>query len=283
MKSKLHHRLLLSLVTLVTGVALASAQKTPSLESTPAAPLPQLVEFKVTTKLDIISWAETIEGLQLKSGAGETDFIAKAFKYSNPIAYSGSNIMEILQTTQPGNAGAAVSKDPVVAKEAKIPLTELEKRRLELEKRRLENPSLVALASLPAGSTRATVLLAPATGGTYNTFVIDDDLAKLPLGKVRIHNYCKFPVAFRCNSKVSKELKPEGTAIVEPINGAVIYELYYWMGGKWVMQNSNSVEVKDTEQVQLVALQSEAGFFTSSDGSRSGFVQTVTLRREKSL
>jgi hypothetical protein len=280
MKSKIHYRSFLSLVAFVAGAPLVFAQTTSSPEAAPeaavAAPVPLPEAVKVSTKLDIISWAETISGLRLKEGGGGKDFTAKAFEYSEPIAYTGSSILEILQTTQPGNAGASVPKGPVIAKDPKVPLT-------ELEKRRLENPSIVALASLPAGSTRATVLMAPATGGTYNTFVIDDDLAKLPLGKVRFHNYCKFPVAFRCHGKVFKELKPKETAIFEPINGQIFYRLYYWMGGEWVLQNSNSVEASDTEQVQLVALQSEAAFFTSSDGSRAGFVQTVTLRRKKSL
>ncbi|MCH1922483.1 hypothetical protein L9G15_24040, partial [Shewanella sp. A3A] len=77
----------------------------------------------------------------------------------------------------------------------------------ELKARREKEPTLVALAKLPAGSRRATVLIAPASEGTYQTFVIDDDPTKLPLGQLRILNYSPVKIAMRCNGKASKEMK----------------------------------------------------------------------------
>ncbi len=275
MKSKIHSRSLLSLFIIVVGVPLALAQTPPSPTSIPITPAPLPGSVNVSMKLDLVSWAETIRGLQITSGGKGANCNARAFQYSKPIAYSGSNILEIRQNSQATPVGMSEVKIPVSATDPKVPLT-------ELERRRIKDPSIVALALLPASSTRATILLSPASGGTYSTFVIDDDPTKLPLGKLRIHNYCNFPIAVRYNLKETKELKPKEATIVQATNSAVFYELFYWSEGQWIKQESDVAKVEPTEQVQMVVLKSEASFFTSSDGSRGGFVQTVILRRDKS-
>ena len=264
----------MNLVALLAGAGFAQAQTPPAPAPVPIVPAPAPQEVSVSTKLDIVSWADTIRELRVRAGGKDIVCTAEAFEYSKPISYSGSNILEFRLTPQVSPTGKSNSGAPVSSSDPKVPLT-------ELEKRRKKDPSIVALALLPTGSNRATVLMAPATAGTFNTFVIDDDPSKLPPGKLRIHNYCNFPIAVRCNRKEVSELKPKATAIVQTVDNGVIYELSYWNEGKWIMQENNIIRVEPTEQVQLVVLKSDAGFFASSDGSRGGFVQTVTLRRNK--
>lgn len=45
------------------------------------------------------------------------------------------------------------------------------------------------------------------------------------------------------------------------------------------MQENNIIPVRPAEQAQMLILKSENSYFTSSDGSRGGFLQIVTLRR----
>ena len=220
---------------------------------------------QVSMKLDIVAWGPRVEGLSLKAG-GEA-ITAEPFIYTKAVAYSGSSILELHQS-----ADAAAKATEASQNSAPLPP--------ELAKLREKDPTIVALAKLPAGSRRATVLIAPAQAGTYQTVVIDDDPSKLPFGKLRIHNYSPIKVAMRCNGKTQKELKTKESFVVDPnSNSEVIYELAYDNQGKWQMQENNLIPVPKDEQVQLIVLKSDADFFTSSDGSKSGFLQTVTLRR----
>ena len=45
------------------------------------------------------------------------------------------------------------------------------------------------------------------------------------------------------------------------------------------MQENNLFPVRENEQVHFIVTRSNASFFTSSDGSRAGFLQTAILRR----
>jgi hypothetical protein len=202
----------------------------------------------VSLKLDIIAWGDAIEGLRITTGGKAIPVRAEAFEYSEAVSYNGSIVLEISKT----QAGAP-STPPQATSDIK-PQAD------ELEKRRVKNPSIVALALLPSNSKRATVLVAPGANGTYQTYVIDDDPSKLPPGNLRIHNQSSIPIAIRCNSKINSKLKLRESVVVKPVDQVVVYEL-------------------DTDQVQMVILQSDADFFTSSDGSRGGFLQTVVLRR----
>ena len=222
----------------------------------------------VSMKVDLVAWGESISGLSLKSAKSENTVTALAFQYSKPVNYAGPALMEIHRQADSDTPQAAA--EGVVAG---IPAA--------LAARRKEDPTLVSLVPLPSASRHVTVLLAPAAGGTYQPYVIDDDPAKLPLGRLRIHNLSPFPIAMRCNSNTGSELKTKETMVVEPRNHEVIYELAYQKEGEWVMQENNITTVKEDEQAQLVVLKSSAGFFTSQDGSGSGFLQTVVLRRNK--
>ena len=224
----------------------------------------------VSVKIDLVAWGESITGLSLKSGNGNTPVTAYAFRYSKPVSYTGPNVLEIYRTPEAGepaapaaNAGAAAEIPPALAA------------------RRKENPNLVSLAVLPTTSKHVTVLLAPAAAGTYQAYVVDDDPAKLPLGQLRIHNLCPLNIAVRCNGDKSGKLLPKQAVVIEPKNREVIYELAYEKDGEWIEQENNIAMVRDDEQAQLVVLQSDASFFTSTDGSKSGYLQTVILRRSQ--
>jgi hypothetical protein len=266
--------LVLTAVIAQSGVGEESAAEAPA-----RAPAPVPAASEVAMKMDVVAWGDTIEGLSVKAGTKEIAVTALSFQYSKAINYSGSSIMEISQA--PGGAAANLYATPAAAK-PQAALSDLKTPPTEFEKRKKENPNLVALAYLPPGSRRVTVLIAPTGNATYQTYVIDDDPTKLPPGRLRIHNYSPLPVALRCNRKETVELKPKQTAVVSPVDQNVIYELAYEKNGKWKMQENNAIQVQDKEQVQLVVLKSDANFFTSGDGSRSGFLQTVLLRRNPS-
>lgn len=231
----------------------------------------------VSMKLDFVAWGDSIQGLRIKVGSKEIPISAVAFEYSTPVSYAGSDILEISQ------ARGSVDASPYLPSPGAAPAKpdDSKKTPSELELRRKENPDLVALAVLPAGSRRATILIAPGADGSFQSYVIDDDPTRLPFGKLRIHNYCSFPIAMRCNGKVSFELPPKQTTSISPVDSGVVYELAYRKDEKWKMQENNVVRVDDSEQVQMVVLKSEANYFTSGDGSRGGFLQTIVLRRSK--
>jgi len=225
-----------------------------------------IAQDSVAMKLDVVAWGADIPGLTFKAGGKGEPITALAFRYSKPVNYSGAALLQIHQ-------------DPAAAAEATEGSQNTAPIPAELAKLRATDPTVVALAKLPAGSRRATVLIAPAQAGTYQTFVIDDDPSKLPYGKLRVHNYSPFKIAVRCNGKEGMEMKTKDSFLAEPKDGKVIYELAYDKQGAWKRQENNLIPVGEEEQVQFIVLKSDADFFTSSDGSRGGFLQTVVLRR----
>lgn len=220
----------------------------------------------VSMKLDFVAWGPEIGGLSLKAGEGSETVTALPFRYSKPVTYSGPAVLEIHQdpTVAAKLTQGAAPSTPVAA---------------ELEKRRKEHPTLVALARLPASSKRATILIAPARGGTYQTVVIDDDPSKLPAGRLRVMNYSPLKVAIGFHGEAPRPLATRESVVVSPRDGEVTYSLAYDNRGKWKMQENNVLRVADDEQVQFIVLKSDDEHFRSSDGSRSGFLQTVVLRR----
>jgi len=234
---------------------------------------------QVSMKIDVVSWGETIPGLTLKSNKAGTPVTALAFRYSKPVTYAGPNILEISQkpegAPQPGAPIAAPTAVPAAAPADAASVL------AAILTRRKDNPNLVALAPLPIDSKHVTVLLAPGAAGTFMAYVLDDDPSKLPFGRLRIHNLSPIFIAMRCNNATVSKLHTKDAVVVAPKNREVIYELAYEKDGEWVEQENNLATVKDDEQVQLVVLQSDATFFASTDGSRSGFLQTVILRRSK--
>lgn len=249
-------------------------------------------EPTVSMKIDLVAWGDSITNLSLKSGKKQGEISALSFRYSEPVSYSGPVIMEICKTGSRGSSSDVPTSDadkqhemkPLTAADANADKNSPAKPKhgiaLELEKRRKKDPSIVALAALPrSGCRRATVLLAPADGGTFTTYVIDDDPSKLPMGQLRIHNLSPFPIAMRCNGKQGAELKTSETLLVTAKNEQLIYELAYQLGDKWKIQENNIIRLRPTEQIQMMILKSDNSFFQSTDGSSGGFLQIVTLRR----
>jgi hypothetical protein len=251
----------------------------------------QAQEDTVSMKIDLVSWGDAIGGLSLKAPQANGELIAMSFQYSKAVSYSGPKIMEIYKS---GNGGLPPAPEmsaedkshqlmPLLAEtpspaenKASSPKTGLA---LELENRRKEKPTLVALAQLPSNCRRATVLLAPSDGGTYIAYVIDDDPSKLPMGQVRIHNLCSFPVAMRINGKNPQELKMRESMLVAVQNEQCMYELAYNVNGEWKMHENNFMMARANQQTQMIVLKSNNQFFKSADGATGGFLQTVTLRR----
>lgn len=249
-------------------------------------------ESTVAMKVDLVAWGDTITGLSLKSGEKQAVVSALSFRYSQPVSYAGPVILEIHKSGGGGNSSDVEISDadkehemkPLTTEDAKTDNDSPAKPKhgiaLELEKRRQKDPTLVALAALPGtGCRRATVLLAPADGGTFTSYVIDDDPSKLPMGQLRIHNLSPIPIAMRCNGKQGKELKTSETFLVPAQNGQLIYELAYKLGDEWKIQENNIIPVRASEQTQMMVLKSDNSFFLSTDGSSGGFLQIVTLRR----
>lgn len=224
---------------------------------------------QVAMRLDIVGWGEEISGLALRGSSGTT-FTAHAFRYGKAQSYSGPAVLEIYQSAADAPAAAAVTPEEL----AKLP-TAIK----QVFERRKNSPGLVALASLPSGSKRATVLLMPAPGGAYLTFVMDDDPSKLPVGRMRVHNLSPHPLAIRIGDKDNHQIPLHGSCTVAPTNQEIFYELAYQQDEEWKMLENNLIAVADDEQTQMVVVKSDSEYFVSSNGSRTGYLQIVLLRR----
>lgn len=238
----------------------------------------------VSLKIDLVAWGADIPGLSVKAGTNNQGVTALGFRYSKPVAYSGPNILEISQNTTSATTredGGRHEDEAVPEAAPSKPGTTDSAVPPAILERRKKNPALVALAMLPTTSRRVTILLAPGPGGTFQTFVIDDDPDKLPFGQLRIHNFSPMTIALRCNGTAAKELKGKESCMVQPQGSEVVYELAYLKEDGWKMQENNLIRITPDEQAQMIVLKSNDEYFKSSDGSRTGFLQVVTLRRSK--
>jgi hypothetical protein len=222
---------------------------------------------EVSMRVDFVGWGDSIEGLSLRATGG-TSFTAQAFRYSKAQLYSGPAVMEIYQESS-GAKPAVVEVEPATLSPAVKAVLE----------RRKKSPTLVALAALPSGSKHATVLISPGPNGTYITHVMDDDPAKLPVGRLRVHNLSPHPLALRFNGKEATNLPTKGSCLAAPVNQELIYELAYQIEDEWKVLENNLVSVADDEQSQMIVLKSDSEIFSSSNGSRPGYLQVVILRR----
>lgn len=227
----------------------------------------------VSLKVDLVAWGDEIKGLSLKNANTSAGLTAIPFQYSTALSYAGSNVMEIYQIGGTTRASRSRTSSPGESAEDQAIWA-------ELAKRKKENPNLVALAKLPLNSKRVTVLLTPGRDGTYRTIVIDDTPEKLPLGQLRIHNHSPMSVALRCNKASVKELKICESFVVIPKDEQIIYELAYKNGDKWTILENNIIRVQEGEQAQMIILKSDNAHFVGSSGDRSGFLQSVVLRRQ---
>ncbi len=247
----------------------------------------------VKVEIDLVAWGDEIRSLSFDKNVATGKLTARSFAYSEPVTYTGPPLMEIYQGAdhRPPEAPAVLGPDgrriavPDTPKEpTKLPAEDAAQAKAgllaELEKRRLKAPKLAALVPLPRGCARLTVLLAPVGKGMFQAHVIDDDPAKLPPGKVRVHNLSPHQVSVRCGgAKEGRILSPRDAFIADAPDGYFVYELAYQKDGAWEYQENNVVPVRPGDQIQFVVLQSDHGHFLSLDGSKSGFLQLVVLRR----
>ncbi|MBK1834640.1 DUF4397 domain-containing protein [Roseibacillus ishigakijimensis] len=273
MKSKLT-----SFLLIVAGLfATASAQDAP----------------QVSMQLDLVAWGNELRGLSLGGPEKGQKHTAKPFQYSEPVRYTGNQLLEIHQIDTGADEAPEMSEED--ARHATIPLssTNPEENLRSLAEsndplvkallvRREEEPTLVALVQLPANTSRATVLLAPAAGGLLQPYVIKDDPESLPVGKVRVLNLSPFRVGMRFNGNQEAALLPRKSKIINPVNGRCAYQLSYEGPDGWKTQGNNLIPFRSDEQTQFIILKSNNSFFQSSDGSTGRFLQTVTLRRKAS-
>jgi len=220
----------------------------------------------VNLQIDFVAWGDSIENLTVKAGSKQVPIEALAFTYSKPLKYSGANVVEIYHSS----SNTAASVDPSQETAISPQLIALRKQR----------PGLAAIATVPSSSQRVTILIAPAAGGTFQTYVIDDDPSKLPLGQLRVHNYSNELVALKCNEKPVGPLKTGQAALAIPVSGRIHYQLAYQKKEKWKIQEDNIMHVGPREQVQMVILKSDNQHFVSYDGTRSGYLQMAVLRRQ---
>jgi hypothetical protein len=246
----------------------------------------QAQETPVNLRLDVVAWGDDIPGLWLNRGSARQTITARSFRYSEPIPYNGPALLEIHRSDAPAPAATTVKSQDDLDHELKPLLPEPANGETqtsidpELERRRKDQPTLVALARLPAsGCRRATLLLAPAANGTFLCHVINDDPSLLTPGRLRVLNLSPHPIAFRHSAGESKQLQPRQSHIFPRKEETLIYELAYQLEDEWIVQENNILSISPTEQVQMILLRSQNQTFLSSDGSSGGFLQIVTLRR----
>jgi len=249
-----------------------------------------IARAEVSMRLDIVAWGDEIRDLSLSAEGRGKPITARSFTYSEPVSYRGPELLEIHSTGASGPANdykptaedlehALIPLEPEPADKDTGNAAPKNALAIELEKRREKEPTLVALAKLLSGSRRATVLLAPAGGGTYQAYVINDDPSTLRPGELRVHNLSPHPVAMRSPGKPAAELSIRGVLDIPVKDGQVIYELAYRRDGEWIVQENNIIPVRENEQTQMMILRSNNRFFMSADGSTGGYLQTVLLRR----
>jgi hypothetical protein len=253
------------------------------------APFAASAQEEVSMKIDVVAWGNDISGLSLGSGKKKETLTARAFKYSDPVSYSGPRILELHKSGDgdvkddfgpiseddkehesiPLPAGAAAD---AANQEGPIPKN--------LAKLREEDPTIVSLIRLPENARSATILLVPAAQGTYIGYVINDDPKKLPPGKLRVHNLSPHRIAMQFNGGAKMEMDARQSHLVNAPQGQVIYQLAYLLDGKWKVQENNIVPVSPDEQTHLIVLKSRNRFFLSADGATGGYLQMVMLRRK---
>jgi len=258
-------------------------------------PILQGQEPQVSMRIDFVSWGEDLSGLEVRTGKRGAPVKALAFRYSESFDYSGPQILALAL----GKGSDDAAREIAEAYEARrrsdkaegldvpdapfVPNPVPEEKDGEIPKSlalaREKDPALAALVKLPAASRHVTILLAPGPNRSLVPHIFDDDPSRQPLGMVHVHNLSPHPVSLRTASGKSTGLKP-GKSILAPAPGETFaYELSYQTDGVWNIQENNLITVRPSEQMHMVVLRSGSSFFSSSDGSQGGFMQTAFLRR----
>jgi hypothetical protein len=252
---------------------------------------------QVSLTIDFVAWGEDLHGLEVRTGKDGKPVSALAFRYSEPYKYTGPQIL----TLAFGEIPAAVAKqldmewesrrrrmiadgldDPGSRPQSAMPPEDAENPEEIpeiLAQARIESPDLAAVVKLPANSKRVTILLAPGPQRSLIPRFFDDDPSRHPAGTVRLHNLSAHPISMRTPAGLSAELAPGKSLNAAARGGKFTYELSYQKDGKWKVQENNLVTVRPTERLHMIVLRSKVSFFSSSDGSRGGFMQSTFLRR----
>ena len=112
---------------------------------------------------------------------------------------------------------------------------------------------------------------APAETGLGAVVVGDDELVMLTAPT--------HPLAIRIGGKDNHQIPLHGSCTVAPVNQEIVYELAYQQDEERKMLENNLIAVADDEQTQMVVVKSDSEYFVSSNGSRTGYLQIVLLRR----
>jgi hypothetical protein len=238
----------------------------------------------VNMLIDVVAWGDEIPGLHLGTLGSKEDAIhALSFRYGRePVRYSGPRQLAVYRSLGDAQGEAVFTGAPqgrVVggSSSGQVPQT--------LAERRLLEPNLVALVELPRNALRATLLLSPAGDGTYKSYIINDDPSRLPAGKLLVHNLSPHTIAMQFSSNKPVFLQPREQFLFEDSEKYLPYRLAYQLkyqpeeADDWKVQGSNIMKLSSDEQTQMIILQSDNDFFRSSSGARSGYLQTVILRR----
>lgn len=252
----------------------------------------------VSMHIDFISWGEDIPKLEVRDGKSSIPASALAFRYSEAIEYTGSQILAL--AIGQGDDKAAKEKseafeawrsrqkeegidfpEAMLAPKAIMDAAEAAKGQIPkaLAQARERDPSLAALVKLPAMARRVTILLAPGPDRSLVPHVLHDDPERQPLGMVRVHNFSPHPISLTTGDGKTQRLEPGKNFLAPSPGGTFAYELAYEIGGIARTQENNLVNVRPVELMHMVVLNSGSSFFSSGDGSRGGFMQTALLRR----
>jgi len=252
---------------------------------------------QVSMRIDFVSWGEDLSGLEVRTGKRGQPVQALAFRYSEPIQYSGPQILTLTLALGQDDGKEAREKAEAYEKwlqsedaegldlPAAVFLPKVAEKTIEgeipkaLAQAREKDPSLAALVKLPASSRRVTILLAPGPDRSLRSHIFDDDPTRQPPGTVRVHNLSPYPVSLLTASGKPIELLPGKGFLGHTLRGTFAYELAYRADRDWKIQENNLISIDADERVHMMILQNDSSFFTSSDGSRGGFMQVAFLRR----
>lgn len=105
---------------------------------------------------------------------------------------------------------------------------------------------VVASATFPKDTKRATVLTAANGHGRFGMYVIPDDPASLPAKHARLHNLSRDRLLIGYNANERVELEPGTSALVTTSATALVIRVARTVNGQWRELFNNVIELDDT-------------------------------------
>jgi hypothetical protein len=206
----------------------------------------------VSINFTVIGWGQAITGLKYKNGAKFTDFgTIPLFEKSRRFKYTGPSQLQIFNAT------------PAQDKSGK------------------ETP--VAVAQIPAGMTRAMILIAP-QGPNYQCIVIPDDMATIPAGQAMVMNLSPQPLGIRGNTDAPFLLKQRESKLLRPGKQELLQlDVNQQEGTEWKKIRNFFLPLPSTCQTMIFFLKSDSDYFKNIDGRVSKPIQTVVLRNDPQM